>query len=84
MLLVASDKSVGVFIYPFRMFFFSNNEIEPIIALNLELGYWGTCALGVHASEKHYNYGSADPNMSIDEFKLWALKTVKKHLPSQH
>ena len=83
MLLVASDKSVGVFIYPFRMFFFSNNENEPIIALNLELGDWGTCALGVHDSETHYNYGSANSNMSIDEFKLWALETVKKHLPSQ-
>ncbi len=81
MLLVASDKPVGVFIYPFRMFFFPNDGDEPVLALSLELGnFYGTCALGVHDSEKHYNYGSANPNMSIDEFKVWALETVKKHL----
>ena len=80
MILMASDKPFGIFIYPFRMFFFSNDKDEPVLALNLELGSFETCALGIHDAERHIHCGPATPNMSIDEFKLWALETAKKHL----
>ena len=85
MFLTALDRPLGGFIYPFRMFFFLTADDYPfcgdiVLALNLELGEFGTCSLGAHDSEKHYNYGPTNPNMSIDEFKVWALETVKKHL----
>jgi len=80
--LVTSDKPVGHFIYPFRMFFFRKNQKEPILALNLEFSGGKSCFLGVHDSEAHYNYGKTDPNMSIEDFKGWALRTASQYLSS--
>ena len=83
--LMSSDKPFGVFIYPFRMFIYLNDngfppKAEPDLSLNLELGEFGTCSLGGHDSEGHNNYGPASPNMSIDEFKVWAFETAKRYL----
>jgi len=80
--LVTSDKPVGHFIYPFRMFFFRINQKEPILALNLEFSGGERCFLGVHDSEAHYNYGKTVPNMSVEDFKDWALRTVSQYLSS--
>jgi hypothetical protein len=78
MLLLASDEAIGIFTYPFRMFFFNGDE--AVLALNLEVGALGTCSLGVHDSEAHRNFGSGNPEMPMDEFKLWALETASKFL----
>ena len=80
-LLVKFEEPVGLFLYPYRMFFFKKNELEPTLILNLEVGLmFGTCALGAHTEEYHENLGTADSNMTLEDFKEWAISTAEKKL----
>jgi len=73
---------VGLIYYQYRMFFFSLDAREPVLALNLEISDTRRerCFLGAHTSEGHINYGPADPDMTIEEFRSWALRIAEKHL----
>lgn len=81
MVLMKIDEPIGVFYYPYRMFFFKNSEYTPILILSLEIGrIYGTCALGAHDETMHRNFGDADENMSVEEFREWALTIARKEL----
>lgn len=81
MVLLKIDEPIGIFDYPYRMFFFKEGENTPILILSLEFGrMFGTCALGAHNESMHKNFGSADVNMPLDEFKSWALSIAPNEL----
>jgi len=79
-ILVKSNCPTGHLYYPLRIFFFEN-ENEPSFAVNLEnSGFSEELVLGVHGYIKHYNYGTVDTNISVDEFKSKALSLAEKHI----
>jgi len=81
MLLMQIDEPIGVFDYPYRMFFFKEGNSIPVLILSLEIGrLFGTCALGAHNESAHKNFGEADKNMTLEEFKNWALSVAPKEL----
>ena len=81
MILISVPVPTGVFHYPYRMFFFPMDIDTPILVLSLEIGtLFNTCALGGHTPTRHENYGSADPNMSLEDFRTWALSMAEKKL----
>ena len=80
-ILMQINEPVGIFSYPYRMFFFKENETTPTLILSLEVGImFGTCALGGHNISGHMNFGNADINMKIEDFKNWALSVAKDEL----
>ena len=81
MVFIKTTESIGHFKYPYRMFFFKHNETIPKLILSLEIGQlFGTCALGEHTETSHINFGKADPNMKMEDFRDWALSTASDHL----
>jgi len=80
-ILMQINEPIGIFSYPYRMFFFKENEIVPTLILSLEIGMmFGTCALGGHNISEHITYGNADTNMTIEDFKKWALSVAQSEL----
>jgi hypothetical protein len=78
--LIKGSSSIEAFIYPFRMFIFHQESNVPCLILSLEIGLrFGTCALGAHTQTEHINYGPAEPNMSLGDFKSWALSTAENY-----
>jgi len=77
-ILVKGASAQAKFQYPFRMFFFQQDVTAPCLILSLELGLrFGTCALGAHTQTEHINFGPAEPDMSLGDFKSWALSTAE-------
>ena len=76
--LVKEASAQAKFQYPYRMFFFQQDATAPCLILSLEIGLrFGTCALCAHTQTEHINYGPAEPNMSLNDFKSWALSTAE-------
>jgi hypothetical protein len=79
-ILIKGASSQSNFKYPYRIFFFQKDSSAPFLILSLEIGLrFGTCALGAHTASEHINYGPADPEMSLDDFRSWAMSTVEKN-----
>ena len=75
------SEPIGVFEYPYRMFFFDQHKPTPTLILSLEFGrVFGTCALGAHNESGHMNFGDAEKSMRLEDFKAWALLTAKEIL----
>ena len=79
--LMKIGEPIGIFDYPYRMFFFKEGKTTPILILSLEIGkMFGTCALGAHNESIHKNFGEANPKMTLEEFKKWALSVAQDEL----
>jgi len=79
--LLTISEPIGIFDYPYRLFFFKENTPTPILILSLEVGrMFGTCALGAHNESAHMNFGDAEINMTAEDFKVWAFSTAQKIL----
>lgn len=65
--------------YAYRMIFFPDRSLEPILSLNLEYSS-GFYFLGAHVGDHHENHGDADQNMSAQAFKTWALNMAGHYL----
>lgn len=80
-ILMQIDEAIGIFDYPYRMFFFKEGETIPILILSLEVGrMFGTCALGAHNESMHKKFGDANVDMTLEEFKSWALSIAPNEL----
>ncbi|WP_281950849.1 hypothetical protein [Nitrosophilus kaiyonis] len=79
--LIENNQPIGTFLYPYRLFFFKHGEKIPTLSLNLEIGLmFDTVFLGAFTRNKHFTIKSADPNMSLEDFKKWAYKEAESWL----
>lgn len=66
--------------YRYRLLCFIEGIKEPILALNYEWTRQGTCCLGASIANGHINLGSASPDISIIEFRKWALQNISDYI----
>ncbi len=63
----------GGFLYPWRLLAFDSRSDSFAFSFNLEVTPV-SCCLGTHtAGGTHFNLGSADPDMTFEEFEEWAI-----------
>lgn len=81
MVLITVRQQVSFMEYLYRLIVFPEGKNEPVLSLNLEKNPLSrTCCLGAHISNSHDNLGFADENMTIEDFRSWAVGEAKKYL----
>lgn len=79
--LLKVNKQNSFIHYIYRLLLFPFNESEPLLSFNLEVNpLTNTCCLGVHTPEGHVNHGEANPAMSEQDFRNWAMETLYRYL----
>jgi len=84
-----TDKIVGVFMrakqeefsminYLKRLICLDREKGEIVFTVNLEKSILGTCCIGAHSEDCHYNFGPAKEDMSFEEFKERAMEIARK------
>ena len=74
----AKGETLPLINYPYRLICVNRQKGKIVFTVNLEISVFGTCCLGANSKDCHYYLGSADKDMSYEDFKEKAKEIALK------